>query len=261
MIAAPSAVAMAQSPHGTAASASSTRPAHSAKSAKPAKQDLKNPRRNLAPHPNYSGVCSTHAYTDPRCVRSVLAAIDRARAAEGVKKPTMILPKDFIKLNAAKQTFIVTNLERVARGRRPFRGLTATLDSAAHSAAVSHSDPTLPSAQMTRHNIQEYGSIWAGDLGPLAADYDWMYNDGYSSHGAINEGCQTPSASGCWGHRDNIIGAYNHLPTLLAGAGSGKPAGASISELLTAGTGKPGKFVYTWKDALDHGANGHRIVH
>jgi hypothetical protein len=30
--------------------------------------------------------------------------------------------------------------------------------------------------------------------------------------------------------------------------------------VLAAGSGKSPKFVYTWKDALDQGANGHRII-
>ncbi|HEX3823456.1 MAG TPA: hypothetical protein VHV79_03195 [Mycobacteriales bacterium] len=224
-----------------------------------AKTDLKNPSRNLAPHPNYQRVCATHRYTYPKCITEVLAAIRNARAAEHVKKPAMILPKNFTKLNAAEQTFVVTDLERVARGRRPFKGLTAALDSAAHTAAVTHEDPTIATSQMDRLKIQAWGSIWAGDLGPLAADYDWMYNDGYSKHN-INLGCQTPSSADCWGHRDNIIGAYNHLPMLTAGAGSAKPAGASLAEVMAAGTGKAPKFAYTWKDALDQGANGHRVI-
>jgi hypothetical protein len=259
LVATPSAVAIAQSPQSLNRPAVKTVPAQPRAAA--TKQDLKNPRRNLAAHPSYFGVCEEHGDDDPACIKTVLAAIDHAWAAEHVKHPVMILPQDFTKLSAAKQTFVVTDLERVARGRRPFRGLTASLDRAAHHGAVTHSDPALSSSAMQRLKIEEYGSIWAGDLGPLAADYDWMYNDGYSAHGGINADCSTPSAAGCWGHRDNIIGAYSHLPNLIAGAGSGRPAGASLAEVLAAGPGKSGKLVYTWKDALDHGANGHRVTH
>jgi hypothetical protein len=225
------------------------------------KKDLRNPRRNLAPHPNYFTACETHGDNSPACIKSVLAAIRHARAKEHVKKPALILPRNFAKLNAAEQTFVVTDLERVDRGRRPFRGLTSSLDTLAHVAAVAHLDPTIAMSQLDNMKIEDYGSIWASDLGPLAADYDWMYNDGYSANSDINLACLTRSSSGCWGHRENILSTYGHLPTLIAGAGSGKPSGASIAEVLAAGSGKAPKFAYTWKQALAHGADGHRVRH
>jgi hypothetical protein len=106
--------------------------------------------------------------------------------------------------------------------------------------------------------VSEYGSIWAGDFGPLASDYDWMYNDGYSADGSINLACATPSASGCWGHRDNILGTYSYQPTLLAGAGTASPPGASIAEVMTGGRGSPPAFTYSWREAKRHGANHRR---
>lgn len=224
------------------------------------RSDLKNPRHNLPPHPNYIPVCVRHGDTAAVCIKSVLAAIRHARTVERVKAPTMILPRNFGKLSASRQTFVVTDLERVARGRRPFAGMTAALDHRAHTAAIARRDPTIPASLVRRLKIERYGSIWAGDLGPLAADYDWMYNDGYSTHHSINLACTTPSSSGCWGHRDNIIGSYGALPSLLIGAGTGRPAGASLAEVLAAGSGKAPKFVYTWKQALAHGANGHPVA-
>jgi hypothetical protein len=246
--------AAAGSPEPVVAVAGADRPAST-------RPDLKNPRRNLPPHPNYIPVCVSHGDTSAACIKSVLAAIRHARKVEHVKAPTMILPRNFGSLNASRQTFVVTDLERVARGRRPFPGMTAALDHRAHAAAVSRRDPTIPASLVRRLKIERYGSIWAGDLGPLASDYDWMYNDGYSAHHGINLACTTPSSSGCWGHRDNIIGGYGGLPTLMIGAGTGKPAGASLAEVLAASSGKAPRFVYTWKQALAHGANGHPVTH
>jgi hypothetical protein len=110
-----------------------------------------------------------------------------------------------------------------------------------------------------QHNgVSQYGSIWAGDFGPLASDYDWMYNDGYSQDGSgINVDCQSAHAKGCWGHRDNILATYSQ-PTLSAGAGTGRPAGASIAEVMTGGRDSAPTYTYTWREAKRNGANRRR---
>jgi hypothetical protein len=216
----------------------------------------RNPHHNLAPKPNYQPVCFARGYRDRECIKEELAAIRHARKHEHVKRPRLVLPRNYSHLSIAEQTFVVTNLERVGRGLRPFRGLDPTLSNIARGSAASNTDPMLATATMRRLHIYEYGSIWASDLGPLGADYDWMYNDGYSADG-INIACPTRGAEGCWGHRENILGTYGHLPTLLAGAGTSTPAGKSISEVLAGSNGKAPKLTYTWKKALAHGANRH----
>ncbi|HVS68752.1 MAG TPA: hypothetical protein VHE56_09385 [Mycobacteriales bacterium] len=215
------------------------------------------PKRNLAPHPDYLPVCATQGWRSAVCTRMALAAIRYARAHEGVRRPAMVLPRNYRKLTVAEQTFVVTDLERVARGLRPFAGLTTTLNTASHTAAVMRVDPTPVISLLRRLGVYQYGSNWAGDFGPLASDYDWMYNDGYSAQDGINIACLAPGANGCWGHRDNILGTYGHLPTLLAGAGTGSPAGESIAEVMTGGRGAAPHFTYTWRQAKRHGANAH----
>ncbi|HVY09596.1 MAG TPA: hypothetical protein VHB18_05575 [Mycobacteriales bacterium] len=214
---------------------------------------VRDPARNLPPVPDYVPTCASN-WRSKKCTREALSAIARARVREGVKKAAMKLPDNFGKLSVAEQTFVVTNLERVARGMKPFRGLTRALNNASHLAAVLSVDPAPAISLLRLLGITEYGSVWAGDFGPLASDYDWMYNDGYAGGGSINLDCLTPKSAGCWGHRQIILGGYHSNPTLLAGAGTARPAGASIAEVLTGGRGRPPKLTYSWHQAVRHGA-------
>jgi hypothetical protein len=215
--------------------------------------------RNIAPDPDYFTLCATKGYNDPSCIKEVLAAIKHAREVEHVKHAAMVLPRNYTNLTVPEQTFVITNLERVDRGLRPFEGISSALDSVAKASAALRVDASLPTSLLKTLRVNSYGSNWAGDIGPLSADYDWMYNDGYSAHHGINLACATPSAPGCWGHRRNILWPYSDQ-RLLAGAGSSKPAGSSISEILAGASGAAPKFEYTWKQALRHGADGHRAT-
>jgi hypothetical protein len=219
---------------------------------------LRDPRRNVAASPAYIDVCATKGSNNKSCFTRSLQAINNARAAEGIGP--MILPSNYLKLSIPRQTFVVTNLERVDRGLRPFVGVTAKLNSTAHRAAATNSDPTLLGAVMSLLGIRTYGSIWAGDFGPLASDYDWMYNDGYSAGGGVNLDCRTPSSSGCWGHRHVILGHYSGMRSLAAGVGTSKPVGFSIAEIFVGSTRASFPYLYTWKQALAAGADGHKVV-
>jgi hypothetical protein len=220
----------------------------------------RNPQTNRAPQPDYMPVCSQRGYTDPACIKQEVAAIENARRHEHVRRPRLVLPRNFTHLTTAEQVFVITDLERVGRGLRPFRGLTRPLSNVAHASAVTRSDPMLAMRAMRAMRIYEYGSIWASDLGPLAADYDWMYNDGYGGSG-VNLDCPARSAPGCWGHRENILGNYSRLPILIAGAGTSTPAGRSVTEVLAGSNGSSPKLTYSWKNALAHGANHYRHRH
>ena len=224
-------------------------------SGKPA--NLRDPKRNVAAAPNYINFCALDGPNSPECLSRALKAINNAHAAEGLKK--MILPNNFEQLTMGEQTFVVTNLERVVRGLRPFVGLTARLNKNAHQAAVEHTDPLLVRALLLLLGVREYASIWAGDFGPLASDFDWMYNDGYDPAGSVNLDCRKPGASGCWGHRHAILGVFRGLPHLLAGVGS-VSAGGSIAEVLVGATSHVPALTFTWKQALAHGANGHKVT-
>lgn len=240
-------------------------------------------------------------FTAASCESAELAAIDNARAKEGVTP--MTLPRTFNSLTAAEQLFVVIDLERVGRGLPPFAGLVASLDAIAQPAthpagapAGSFEDPTFPrgftvapastfawrcaatSGGFSCDGSGEPGAAIAagGQISALDADYGWMYNDGY---GGSNFDCRTPGASGCWGHRDNILGRYprssaftsasfgapiNVGPprraTLVMGAGSLQPVKAGEPQgnwtaIFTAVSGHRPKLVYSWKQALAAGAH------
>jgi hypothetical protein len=139
------------------------------------------------------------------CQEAVVNAIDQARAEEGVGPLT--LPADYDNMSLAGQIRLLTDLERVDRGLPGFTGLSSKLDVMAEAAALSNSDPTGP-------NNTSWGSNWAGgEASALFADYDWMYNDG---PGSPNLDCTAPSASGCWDHRQNILGNYGLHPVIGA---------------------------------------------
>jgi hypothetical protein len=214
---------------------------------------MRNPSRNLPPQPNFVNTCANN-WRGAQCTAQALAAIDRARAREGVRRSVIVLPDNYQKLSVAEQTFVLTDLERTARGLKPFAALTQAFNDSARAAATARTDPSPGTTVLQRMGVHSYGSVWAGDFGPLASDYDWMYNDGYSSTGSINIACATPREWGCWGHRDNILGTYQNEPTLLAGAGTANPPGMSIAEVLTGGSGKATGVVYTWQEARQHGA-------
>ena len=105
---------------------------------------------------------------------------------------------------------------------RQFSGLDPLLNAAAQAGAVAKADPAPPGG----YQFTSWGSIFALDYTPLGADFAWMYDDGW---GGTNLDCSTPSASGCWGHRDNILGNWTTNGSQTAELGDGDtstPGGA-----------------------------------
>jgi hypothetical protein len=172
--------------------------------------------------------------TDPssqRCVALALADIDAARASEGVGPAS--LPGDFTGLSVPEQLLVLSNLERIDRGQPAIDGLSSSLDAAAATAAADDEDPTInPSGGSGSWG--EAANWEGGESSSLASDFEWMYDDGY---GSGNLDCTSPSASGCWGHRDDILA---DLPSpLLMGAAEdpSTPEGFSMTELFFGGDG------------------------
>jgi hypothetical protein len=277
----------------------------------------RNPPANVAPNPNYdhcstAGVCTNEPpcysggnyaplFGSAACEQAEVAAIDSARAQEGVGP--IYLPSDYDSLTRDEQLLVVIDLERVGRGLPPVAGIVASLDAVAQrgtavagAPAGSYEDPQFPAGFRVAHHTAfawrctqdggggfvcngsgEPGAAIAagGDINPLDADYGWMYNDG---PGGSNADCRTPSAKGCWGHRDNILGRYptkarfaavdaggEVVPTRLSravivmGAGATEPNGGggpqgNFAAIFASVVGHKPKFVYTWKQALAAGA-------
>src|SRR5437016_3030284 len=152
------------------------------------------PARNVENPVDYVQTCWT-APNAPECYAAVLADIDYARALEGVAP--MVLPAGFASLDAARQTFVVTNLERVDRGLSPIIGLTADLDALAGAAAAAQADPVFTGSLVGPMQGRWWTGIWADTPNPLVADLLWMYDDGYGGTDTTNVDCTSADSAGC----------------------------------------------------------------
>lgn len=205
---------------------------------------LTDPAQNVDPSPSYWSVCLQQGRNSPACIDQIVQAIDNARALEGVGPLT--LPAGFASLTTEQQTFVVSNLERVDRGLPPVAGMVDSLNMLAGAAAAADADPYLPSWTVGPLQVDGWSSIWAGDLNALAADYGWMYDDGWSAEGSYNLDCQSPDAPGCWGHRHAILRSGSHLVT---GVGSDMQSRwMSIAQIFVSGSGSDPAFTYSWAD-------------
>jgi 5-hydroxyisourate hydrolase-like protein (transthyretin family) len=204
------------------------------------------PALNIPPSPDYWGTCLTSGANSSACIDAVLTAINGARALEGV--PPMVLPAGFASLAPAVQTFVVSNLERIDRGLQPATGMVDSLNATSQTAAVADADPVLSGWTVGPFSANRWGSIWAGDLNALAADYDWMYNDGWGPTGSYNLDCTSATSSGCWVHRHNILSSYGDQE-VITGVGSVQQSQwLSIAQLFVAGTGAYPTFTHAWSE-------------
>jgi len=228
-----------------------------------------NPPKSLPPDPNYQddGACGSGGpNSSTTCIDRILSAIDGARKTEPVKDMTFDLSA-YRKLTPAEQLFVSADLERTARGLQPIEGLTRQLDTYAEKGAKAGTDPTLPFgptgfALDGGGTAASYGGNWAGGaFNALGSDYGWMYDDGPNSP---NADCPHPGASGCWGHRDNILSnpkagpwdqpsACSGVPAhLVMGAGSAKSTtgwNPSQTELFVLDCGPAPPEYFTWTQA------------
>ena len=213
------------------------------------------PPANIAPDPNFYSACYFHGASSLACTEATVAALDHARAAEGLGP--LMLPTDWNTLAPADQIFVLTNLERVARGEQPVPGMTVALNALALVGAQKRVDPVGAAGA--------WGSNWAGDASPLASDYLWMYDDGWGGSRAHTENldCTSATAPGCWGHRDNILAEWHrtfmapnpYLNQLAMGAAQiPEPGGVSDATIVNAFHATSVRYTYTWAQAQQAGA-------
>lgn len=186
---------------------------------------------NITPDPNFmvSGSCtkgsgvwlcanpcvttslSWPTYTSAQtCTDYVLQAINNARATEGIH--AMVLPTNWNSLNQSQQLFVVADLERTARGLAAYLGINSALSANAQRAAQTNADPSIAAGFAIGNDAQGYpgmGGAWSGGFSVLAADYVWMYDDGWggSASATSNIGCTSSQAIGCWAHREELLGS------------------------------------------------------
>jgi len=176
---------------------------------------LSDPLTNLAS--TFMATCWEAGYASLACEQVEVANINSALASEGLGP--LVWPTALYSLPLSQQLFVVTNEERLARGLAPIAGMAAAADANALAGAQAAQDPQ---GQQLPGAIASFGN-WAEDYGPLASDFDWMYNDG---PGSFNVDCPTSGSSGCWVHRNDIL-ANTSVAPLTAPSGYAWVAGAA----------------------------------
>jgi hypothetical protein len=164
------------------------------------------------------------------CMAAAVVGIDAARAGEGVGPIT--LPGGFATEPVPTQLFVLANLERVDRGLAPFPAMSPQLNALSRTGANDDADPefAIPFPGLIGN------SNWSGKGDSALLDtYDWMYDDDLNSG---TGGCDFEGESGCWVHRDAIIGfPHQYTAKMLMGAAVayGTALGTSMTEEFIGG--------------------------
>jgi hypothetical protein len=166
--------------------------------------------------------------TNAVCIDSVLHNINYARSLEGLGP--LVLPSGYASDTVPVQQLIIADEERGDRGLSQFSGLVARLDAAALTGAQTNSDPVPPSG----FTYTSAGSNFAKDYTPLGADYAWMYDDGYPG---TNLDCTSSADSGCWGHRDTILGNWVTTGSQTAVMGDADTTAGQYTQIFANETG------------------------
>ncbi len=176
------------------------------------------------------------------CTALYLKSIDAAQLSE--KRRPLTLPSDYGRLSATRQLFVLVDLERVSRGVPPLAGLSPYLSAEATDAARQGGDPAFQQSYGAvrvwappNGGPYAFGGAWAGDsVNAAAAVFGWFYDDGWGGAGRTwNGACTSPTAQGCWGHRDELLGEWagTGCTDCVAGAGYAGPAQGNWLESFT----------------------------
>ena len=166
------------------------------------------------------------------CIKDALAAINRARAMEGVGP--MSLPTDFTSLNQAQQLYTVVQDERIDRGLPFFAGMCTVCDQLSQLATTSGGDPYF---SVFPPGVWQFSSdAGTSQANALVVDYYWMYDDGWggSSSTTMNQTCSGPTDPSCWLHRDNILTGCPNC-TLYFGGAQGTAYGSLSFAIMLVG--------------------------
>lgn len=192
--------------------------------------------------------------TSASCINAGVYYLDRARAA--LKIGPYKLPANFAGLTPTQQTLILTNLDRTYYKLPPVAGVTAGLSQDAMAGVSADTDP-----HSTVPGVVQWTANWAGGYPNIVLAYEgWMYNDGL---GSPNIGC-AKSPSDCWGHRHDILWKFTVTGPLAVGVAAGRDPHGTTGFAMLLGRGNPGwnpgKYVYTWSQAVKDGAGKHTYV-
>ena len=196
--------------------------------------------------------------SSPACTSLLLGAINEAQGSE--HHPGFTLPSDYSHLSPGDQLFVLVNLERISHGVPPLVGLSPYLDTEATKAARQAEDPPSQPAYgpvkvwyPPQGGSLGLGGAWAGDsVDAAAAVFGWFYDDGWGGKGNTwNFACTNPAASGCWGHRDQLLGLWagTTCTDCIGGAGFASPSARNWAEsydFLLVRPVSPTALVFTW---------------
>lgn len=210
-----------------------------------------NPRYSLGIGRYNPPDCSAVTDLSAGCLRESLGIINAGRKHEGLGP--LVLPANWRSLTVAQRLYVLTELERGARGLPIDRGLYTALNSAAVSGADAGEDPSGGAI----------ASLWAGgEPNSIVVMADWIYEDGRFADGpAENLNCTTATPSGCWQHRDIVLhdGASGmcgnqcavgagYSPNGYTGAAATGSGSDSYAEVFARGAG--GSETFTWAAEL-----------
>ena len=236
----------------------------------PPPSSLLNPTTNISANPNYYSSCTNavdggQSANSVACEQSAVAAINTGRADQGL--PAMSLPNNFYQLPAIDQLFVLVNEERVSRGLVPVYGLSSSLNALAAQGSSANTDPPISQSTFSTGPwaLGLYAN-WAEDFSTAGSMYDWMYNDGWGGTGnTSNLACTSPTSSGCWGHRANILVSNSSGYTPVMGAASinesslggwiGFESDATVLTEVANSELHSVSYSYTWSQAVAAGAN------
>jgi hypothetical protein len=159
-----------------------------------------NPKHSLALDEHLRPDCSGVHDDSPICLDESVAMLNAGRHDEQLGP--LVLPGNWNRLTVPEQLFVITELERTARGLQPDTGLAADWNAAARAGADAGEDPT--TAGSGAHGLE---SVWAGgNANPITATVGWIYDDALFPDGSSsNLDCSASSPAGCWGHRDVLL--------------------------------------------------------
>jgi hypothetical protein len=214
------------------------------------------------------------AVNDSRgCVALVLSAINEGRHDEHLA--AMAVPVGYRRLSVPEQIFVLVNLERIARGVPPLVGLAPELTAQAQLAATQSRDPDVEASYgsltvaAAASGELRVGGAWAGeDVNALEALFGWIYDDGWGGRRhTSNDACTSPTAAGCWGHRDELLGEYSGTDcrTCVAGTGYAQRTRrgflSSYVVLIVDPAGAPPALTFSWnRDVVPHLPHDERVA-
>jgi hypothetical protein len=159
-----------------------------------------NPQYSLAVLNMLWPMCTLAEDYSNGCLEPSLAMLNAGRLSEQLGP--VVLPPNWQQLTVAEQLFVLTELERTARGLPADTGLAADWNAAAQLGADAGQDPTRGG-----RGARGFQAVWAGgEPNPIVVMADWVYADGVFLDGSSqNLGCSQSSTSGCWSHRDIVL--------------------------------------------------------